>query len=378
MADRPEFTAVFEEDENTILERIKGRVGAAWKLEDGDYMYDAIATVPPEVKDMQINRDYILKNSFPQYAEGEYMDLVLEASGVDPRKAATPNKRNLTVVAYLGVRIPKGQVFSSVVLDGAGNPLEYTADEEVIYDLVEEKTVPITCTTAGIIGNITPSEFILMPSIPGVRTITDGGTTIPGEDMETEAEAWERYKLKVQNPDTGGNKYDYARWVIDIDGVGGCLVIMRWNGRGTVKVVIIDTEYEPATQVLVDTVQEIIDPLTAWGQGEGKAPGGAEVTIVSAVAKVITVAADSVTYSVGADPTAVKAAFTASLEAYRRSIALQIDPNTSNMYPVAYNKVIGLLITTPGVENFTGLTVNGGTVDVAIATGEVPTLGVIL
>jgi len=103
MAERPVFVPVFEEDENTILERLKGRIGSKWNLEDGDYMYDAVATVPLEVKQSaeKINRDYILKNNFPQYAEGDYMDLVLEASGGRvQRKAATPNRNEILTIDW--------------------------------------------------------------------------------------------------------------------------------------------------------------------------------------------------------------------------------------------------------------------------------------
>jgi len=87
---------------------------------------------------------------------------------------------------------------------------------------------------------------------------------------------------------------------------------------------------------LLVTVQVIIDPLAAQGQGEGKAQEAQRLLSKRQKLVPIDVSVTNITYSAGADPTAVKAAFTASLEAYRRGIALKADPKSGNMYPVAY------------------------------------------
>ena len=44
-------------------------------------------------------------------------------------------------------------------------------------------------------------------------------------------------------------------------------------------------------------------------------------------------------------------------------------------YTLYYNRVLALLLTIDGVQNFTTLTVNGGTVDITIPAGSVPTVG---
>ena len=68
---------------------------------------------------------------------------------------------------------------------------------------------------------------------------------------------------KAENPDTGGNVHDYERWVVD--GfykdygvkVGKVLVDMCWNkdnghdGRGTVRVVVVDDTYGPLDTSIV-------------------------------------------------------------------------------------------------------------------------------
>ena len=52
-----------------------------------------------------------------------------------------------------------------------------------------------------------------------------------------------------------------------------------WNGGGTVKLVIINSEYQKPSPELVDQVQTIIDPVQNQGMGLGVAPIGHVVTV---------------------------------------------------------------------------------------------------
>ncbi|WP_186318379.1 baseplate J/gp47 family protein, partial [Bacillus pumilus] len=66
----------------------------------------------------------------------------------------------------------------------------------------------------------------------------------------------------------------------EVEGVGRAKVFPLWNGEGTVKVVITDGNFDVATDLLVNKVQEYIDPVP--GEGEGQAPIGATATVDSA------------------------------------------------------------------------------------------------
>jgi uncharacterized phage protein gp47/JayE len=368
------FTTFFEEDENTIRDRMLANPSLeAWRKEPGDFIYDAVAATPLEVKQLQVNQDTILKNAFPQYAEGEFMDAHLDEIGLT-REQATPNKRTLTISADAGVVIPAGHTASVVILDAGGNPLEFAVDAAVPFDVAGIKTVAITCKTAGLASNIpNGSQFILLPPIPGVRSIADGGTTIAGGERETDAAAWQRYLFKVSNEDTGGNKNDYVRWATEFEGVGKAKCLPRWAGNGTVKLVILGDDFTPATPTVVTNLQVYMDP-GAQGLGEGRAPCGAAVTVEAAGTLTINVAAD-VVLDVGAILVDVQAAFTASLEAYLRALAFVESSGTP--LPVAYNQIGAKLITTPGVLNYSGLTVNGGTADIPVGSTQAPVAGTV-
>ena len=261
MSGRPTYNPVFEEDETIIRDRIIARIPDTWRKDPGDFTYDTVAATPLEVKKLQANQDTILKNGFALYAAGRFLDLKLSEIGLT-RIPAVASKRTITVNADAGVVVPLGYKVSTVILDGGGNPVEFTVDAAVTFTTAGGKTVSLTCVTAGDIGNVPiGSQFMLLPPIPGIRVITDGVITVPGADTESDAAAWKRYDFKVTHPDTGGNRNDYIRWVNPIEGVGNLKVISRWNGNGTVKIILAGDDYLPATQSVVDNVQEFLDPL---------------------------------------------------------------------------------------------------------------------
>lgn len=63
----------------------------------------------------------------------------------------------------------------------------------------------------------------------------------PVIDQETDDELRARYYIKIQTPATSGNAYHYRLWSKEVSGVGDAKVYPLWNGNGTVKVLIIDS-----------------------------------------------------------------------------------------------------------------------------------------
>ena len=63
--------------------------------------------------------------------------------------------------------------------------------------------------------------------------------------------------------------------------VGGVKVYRCWNGGGTVKLVVLNSDYKPAADELIKEVENVIDPAPK-GKGYGLAPIGHTVTIEKA------------------------------------------------------------------------------------------------
>lgn len=374
---RNNFQSVYEETETTIRDRMIAKIEAdGWRAEPGDFMYDAVAPSPAEIKQLQINQDTILASRFARYATGLDMDDCLYDVGLT-RIQATKNKRALLITADAGITIPAGQLLYAVVLDNEGQPMQFTTDAATTWATSTAKTVAVTCQTVGTIGNLaTGSQFVLQPTIPGVRIIADQGTTILARDTETDEEAWERYDFKATHPDTGGNKNDLVRWAQEVPGVGKAKCIPRWAGVNTTKVLLAGLDLQPATAAVVNDCQAYLDP-SAEGLGNGKAPMGNACTVVAADNLAVNIAVTGATYAVGAVAADVKAAFQASVKAYLKELVFEVDPVTKVPLPVVYNKIYGLLAFTPGLNSFTSMTVNSGTANLAVTNTQAPTLGTV-
>ncbi|HAU4840633.1 baseplate J/gp47 family protein, partial [Clostridioides difficile] len=71
-----------------------------------------------------------------------------------------------------------------------------------------------------------------------------------------------------------------------------------WDGGGTVKLVIINSNFKVPSEDLVNLVQEEIDPIGHQGQGLGLAPIGHRVTVEGVTSTTINISAE-ITYKSG-------------------------------------------------------------------------------
>lgn len=385
MTERPEFVPVFLQTDTEITDFLLSQIPDTWRKEVGDFPYDMIKPDVAQIMQLEISQDRTLQNAFPQYCEDERMDEHMAIRGLT-RIEATANKRVLSIVADPGVRIPQGYTFTSVVTDEDGNPIEFTADKETIFLSEEAVDVRVTCNLTGSEGNLaTGSEFILQPPIAGVASITDMGTVVMAAERESLDEAWTRILDKAENPDTGGNVHDYERWVVD--GfykeygvkVGKVLVDMCWDkdngydGRGTVRIVVVDDDYGPLDASVVSDIKDYLDPKAYEGYGYGKAPGGAVVTVITGTPYYIDISA-SVEYEKNVDRSTVLQQFTELVTDYVKSRVFNRNEDTKELSPVVYKKIAAILGTLSGVSNYDNLTVNGGTEDIKLEPYEIPTV----
>lgn len=387
MDTRPTYKPVFTESSTDIQNRMLSNIPDTWRKEDGDYTYDNIKPSVGEVLQLEMSQDRVLQNAFPQYCEDSLLGDHLEMRGLT-RKQPTANQRGLLIEADVGVRIPKGYTFTSVILDENEDPIEYTANNEVIFETEEATTVYVTCKLTGTIGNLAKgSQFILQPPIPGIKTVTDNGTTVDATDLESADEAWTRYKKKAQHPGTGGNKHDYETWVQDDFyedtgiSLGKTIVQMCWDksngidGRGTVLVVCASGDYKPVSTEVVQQLQEWLDP-EPHGYGYGKAPCGAIVTARTGELKLINITA-TVRYGKDADKVTIMDTYKKQITDYIHGRVFEEDQVTKQLYPIDYSKVGAILGTIPGVEGYSNLLINGQSENIELEYFDIPELGTV-
>ena len=139
----------------------------------------------------------------------------------------------------------------------------------------------LECETAGADGNNVTGILIPVDYIQGLGKATLTDLLIPGENQESDDELRERYFEQIGEKSFGGNVIDYKNKTKSIDGVGAVKVTPIWNGGGTVKLTILDSNYDKASDVLIAEVQQEICPDFS-DEGLGLAPIGHIVTVDTA------------------------------------------------------------------------------------------------
>ena len=155
---------------------------------------------------------------------------------------------------------------------------------------------------------------------------------------------------------------------MSVAGVGRARIFPQALGANTVEVCIVDANMEPAAASIIQAVQTLIDPNNN-GDGAGEAPIGAVCTVTTAAALSISVSA-SVTHFDGYDLATVTENIRTDLTAYLREIAFKKDVTY-----LSYAQVGSRISHADGVMDYSGLLLNGGTLNVPLGDRQTPVLG---
>jgi uncharacterized phage protein gp47/JayE len=331
-----------------ILKRCLDRVSSDMDKREGSIIYDAIAPAAVELAQAYDELDNNLKLGFASTSSGEWLDRRTEEQGVFRRQAVKA--------------IREGTFNISVGVN------ERFFIEGLYYKVVEAGTIAqLECETAGVVGNYPVGSLLPLNNINGLTSALLGSILVPGSDTESDGSLLQRFKEKTTRPATSGNKAHYSQWANEVPGVGAAKVFPLWDGPKTVKVVIVDSTFAPASGELVEDVQAYIDPVQ--GQGEGKAPIGAFVTVESAVPSPIHVAA-TLTLAPGKGISDAVLEVQQGLDAYFKAISFKESV-------VRYNQIGTFLLDADSVVDFTSLLVNGGTGNVSLLETEIPVRGAV-
>lgn len=368
MMDFSGYTKEYIEDEmlNQVSEDVDTR--------EGSMIQTAVAPGAWFLEGLYLTLVQMQDNSYSQTAVGSYLDMITEARGVS-RKAATPAVREGTFDAP----VPMGSRFKTI--NGAASVVFVSSD------LISSSPYKykLTCETPGIIGNSYTGAILPITAINGLNEASIGTILTVGTDEETDAQLRARYKESFDVPGFAGNISAYRKAILEIAGVGAVQVYPAYNGGGTVLCSILDSNYEPALQALIDTVQnEICPPVNDPSiEGFGMAPIGADVTITTGTTLTLDMSV-TITWApghgTGEDIQAVKDA----INNYVKSVAATWG-DALVTYNVQYNvivyasRVLAAILSVEGVVNATSLLINGSASDVTCtetsALQQVPDLG---
>lgn len=370
-ADALDFLPLFpDDDEDAILARMRASANEGLDpANDADQWTDTREgsfwhiSVMPAVRELARLYDLagteVPASGFPVWAWADYLDDHAEVQDIarlaptaaeGMEKFTGPNGTVIAVGTTVGVEPAQP--------DDDAPEFEVTVGGVIAGGIVE---LPIRAVETGTLGNVAAGA-ITSPSTPlppGV-TITNDDPTTGGTDPETDEALRERV-LDAYQGKGAGNRGDYLRWGRAWEGVGRVTVIPLWNGPGTVKVIVMDADGGPLPAGTVTGLQNDLDPTA--GLGDGRAPIGAQVTVTTAVALNITVAATVEPESgFTLDGTGGTVAIRADIEKALSDYIERVPPGGE----VVFEQIRGRIAVVNGVHDVGGVTVNGGVVNVPV------------
>lgn len=336
-----------------ILSRLLSKISDEFDKAVGSFFYDVNKPVSDEIADIRVRVEEILKNGFALTATGTYLDSKVAEQGI-ARKPATYSSVSVTVTGTPGAYISNGDKVAS-------DTITFTVTETKSLDETGTATAPAVCDVSGKIGNVPVGAINRFPvTLSGLVSVTNTEPATDGFDAETDDELRERYFEKVSLPATSGSKYHYVMWAKEVSGVGDAKCLPLWNGNGTVKVIIINSEKGVASEELITEVAQHI---------EESRPIGAEVTVESAAPLIIDISV-SLVLANGVDEETAKKNISESITKYFQKNAF------SSTY-ISYAQIGGCILSCDEVNDYGSLTMNGGIENISVSDIQVPVLGVI-
>lgn len=358
-----------------ILRRMLGRILAKVDKREGSFIYDALAAPSVEFQNIYIALDYVMKEMFPDTASREFLIRHCADSGLIPKPASYAKVRGRFTPSSL--EIPIGKRFSH-------EDLNYVVTEKISDGLYY-----LQCETIGSEPNTVTGQLIPIDYIDGLQTAEIVDVSILGEDEEETETLRERYFASKHSDAFGGNQRDYKQKILSIAGVGGVKEYggSKWNGGGTVKCVIQDSDYDVPTFELVEMVQHDIDPEIQTvdikgdvafganaGEGKGTAPIGHFVTVVGVNSTVVDIET-VLTYKSGYSWDSVKDKVVAAVDAYFKD--LNKDWQDNDKIRVRISQLESKLLNITGVLDVQQTTLNGMPENLAVDEDSIVTRGTI-
>ncbi|WP_010295850.1 baseplate J/gp47 family protein [Clostridium senegalense] len=345
---------ILKETTEDIHARMLSKAPKNINILEGDVFWDATRPSAEEISRLKnIDMQSVFKMAFPQSATGKHLEYIGEYRGI----FKNPPTKSMGYIKFKGnpnTFIPNKSIISTIS-DDVKESIEFETIESAQVNETGEVVVKIRCLIPGIIGNVKAHTItILVSQINGIKEVINEDDLIGGTDIEDEEHFRQRIMEAEQNDFLSGSDSDYERWAKEVDGVGQAYVIEECNGPGTVKLLILDKNYQIANEDLLKRVKEYIYPDKREGENRrGKAPVGAKVTISTPSILKINVQA-SFKFSNNYSTEIILNDIKNKIANYLKKIKINGVVN----YNAIYSIVGSYILTNEGIEDFTELKIN--------------------
>lgn len=321
--------------EDSIKERLKNNLKTATSKLEGSLAMDNILALSSELARIySLEISPIVDKLMLDTATG--VDLDRKASDFNMRrKQATSSKGLITIKGLSGVLIEKGTVLK---LDG----LEFISTKSAAIGDDLSVDIEFICLTKGAVGNIkNGNKMSFKNNLNGISEAVSS-TFKGGVDEESDDDFRARVYEKIRNPITSGNANHYRLWAKEIIGIKEAKVIPIWQGAGSVKVILLSSDFDVPSAEKLAEVSEYI---------ENQRPIGASVSVVPASTKLVNISA-TIRVKAGFDIEKIKESVKKEIINYIKNIAFD-DKKT-----LSYYKIGDLIFGIDGVDDITNYTIN--------------------
>lgn len=356
------------------VDEILGNVRDDVDKREGSVIYDAVAPAATELAETSLMLANMIEMTYTQTASGTFLDYRAIERGTS-RISATNTQVKAKVLDTNNKPVQTLQIgdrYASIGDDPIFYAITSLNKDEVIMTAEETGSRPNSY-----IGTILPVSYNDEVSYASIINVT-----VPARDDESDDNLRARLLSANTYQAYGGNIADYLDMLEKITDVGSGQVYPSWQGGGTVKLVITNNGLMPASQELINEVQNKIDPPEG-GSGYGLAPIDHVVTVVAPTMLTINIA---VTLELGSGVTldGIRNQINANIENYfktRRQDWDNVDTAAGRGYNLTIYRaqVLAEILKVTGVANASLPTLNGADKDVSLVfnstTSQLPVLG---
>ena len=386
-----------------ILQRMLDRVPDKLDKREGSIIWDTHSPTALELQFVYIELERIIREAYGDTASREYLIKRCAERGVTPypaTNAVLKGEFTPSDIEVLGKRFSIGD-------------LNYFVTEKVSTGIYN-----VECETTGTAGNQYLGAMIPIDYIDGLETAQLTEVLIPGEDEEDTEALRQRYFASFDEKAFGGNVRDYIEKTGAISGVGSTKVTRAWNGDispadlipneavqkwyqsakdtlpeavrewlssvytaaaekklttgGTVLLTILNSDFSPASDTLINAVQKAVDPEDSAGEGYGFAPIGHVVSVRSAQPVEVEIRTE-LSFAEGYNWENLRQSIESEMESYL--LELRKDWAQESNLTVRISRIETRLLSINGIVDITGTEINGKTDNLILGQYEIPVFG---
>ena len=226
-----EWTEIYEQMRGTFAQR------AGFVPSEGCDSAVRLYALAAELQSLLMQADWVLDQSFPQTAQGMYLDYHAETRGIT-RAAAEKAVGTLRFAAADKVTAACPIEKGTVCMTAEGVRFETTEDAAIAVGS-QWVDVPAQAAEAGAGGNVIAGTVTLLSAMPvGVVQCTNPAAFSGGCDAESDEALRGRVLASYQRLPNGANAAYYEQEAMRYPGVAAAKAVGRARGIGTVDVYV--------------------------------------------------------------------------------------------------------------------------------------------